>query len=130
MSAWLALCVLLAHSHVMNETSVISHIAFASCRKLNIFLNADNVTILSDMLYKQPQAQLLVWLGDIIYNEPNPLYALFSVPIAPDHMQQRWLEAREVDEYKKLLERNIPILGVWDDHDYGQNDGGKDHPIV
>lgn len=25
----------------------------------------------------------------------------------------------------KYLKKNIPILSIWDDHDYGQNDGGK-----
>ena len=30
------------------------------------------------------------------------------------------------DEYFKYIRKNIPIIPIWDDHDYGKNDGGKD----
>ena len=29
----------------------------------------------------------------------------------------------------QLLKSKVPILAVWDDHDYGENDAGKYYPM-
>jgi alkaline phosphatase D len=31
-------------------------------------------------------------------------------------------------EYRKLIDSGIPIIGIWDDHDFGTNNGGMEFP--
>lgn len=60
---------------------------------------------------------LWIWLGDIVYADTEDM----SV------MKQKYDELKQDGEYQKLL-NSIEIIGIWDDHDYGQNDGGKSYP--
>ena len=67
---------------------------------------------------------LIYFLGDIIYadnilsNDPN---------LGPGRIVQRYFEARQnIDFY--YMKRLVPTIAVWDDHDYGANDGDRTNP--
>ncbi len=62
--------------------------------------------------------QLWVWLGDIIYADTTDMRALAA----------HYKRLKTNPEYKKLRAK-AQIIGVYDDHDYGVNDGCKDYPM-
>lgn len=62
------------------------------------------------------QSDLWMWLGDIVYGDRGGVDTL------------RWMYAyqQSLPEYA-ALRKQIPVVGVWDDHDYGVNDGGIEY---
>ncbi|MBB1346598.1 alkaline phosphatase D family protein [Pseudoalteromonas sp. SG45-2] len=91
-------------------TAAPSKILFGSCghqdKKIPIF-NAIN----------KEKGDLFIFLGDNIYGDTNDMDVL-------------------TDKYQRLgakpgfktLKAQTPIIAMWDDHDYGQNDAGKEYP--
>ncbi len=91
-------------------TAAPSKILFGSCghqdKKIPIF-NAIN----------KEKGDLFIFLGDNIYGDTNDMDVL-------------------ADKYQRLgakpgfktLKAQTPIIAMWDDHDYGQNDAGKEYP--
>ncbi len=91
-------------------TAAPSKILFGSCghqdKNIPIF-NAIN----------KEQGDLFIFLGDNIYGDTNDMDVL-------------------ADKYQRLgakpgfktLKAQTPIIAMWDDHDYGQNDAGKEYP--
>ena len=63
------------------------------------------------------QADLWIWLGDNIYGDTNDMKV----------MKAKYGLQLENPGYQQLLQTS-PIIGIWDDHDYGVNDGGKGFP--
>ncbi len=61
--------------------------------------------------------QLFAWLGDIVYADTT------------DMRKMRALYDRQLahPEYQKLLAQ-VPVVGIWDDHDYGHDDAGREYP--
>lgn len=60
---------------------------------------------------------LWIWLGDNVYSDGTD-------------MQRRTADfdkQKNHPGYKNLLQQ-ATIIGTWDDHDYGVNDGGKEYP--
>lgn len=43
-------------------------------------------------------------------------------------MRGKYAKLASIPGFRKLLEKNIPIVATWDDHDYGVDDGGADFP--
>lgn len=64
------------------------------------------------------EGDLWIWLGDNIYGDSEDMAVL----------QQKYDKQNNHLAYQKFVE-TIPINGVWDDHDYGVNDGGKEYPM-
>jgi alkaline phosphatase D len=60
---------------------------------------------------------LWIWLGDIVYGDARNLADL----------ERRYKIEKEHDEYKTLRE-SCKIIGMWDDNDFGVEDGGKENP--
>jgi alkaline phosphatase D len=83
-----------------------SRIAFGSCN--NAYAPNE---LWDDVLSVQPEAW--IWGGDIVYADSDDFETI-------EKHYHRQLENRE---YKRLTE-STKILGTWDDHDYGMNDGG------
>ena len=91
-------------------TAAPSKILFGSCghqdKNIPIF-NAIN----------KEQGDLFIFLGDNIYGDTNDMDVL-------------------ADKYQRLgakpgfktLKAQTPIIAMWDDHDFGQNDAGKEYP--
>lgn len=81
-------------------------IAFGSCNK----------TSLPNLLWDDIQAakaDVFIWGGDIVYADTDNMKKLKTY----------YEELNEVPGYKRL-KSTTPIIGTWDDHDYGMNDGG------
>jgi len=61
--------------------------------------------------------QLWVFLGDNVYADTED----------PAEMRADYAMLAAKPGFQKLRE-NCPVIGTWDDHDYGVNDGGVDFP--
>ncbi|MES2801011.1 MAG: alkaline phosphatase D family protein [Bdellovibrionota bacterium] len=66
---------------------------------------------------KEANPQLFIMMGDNVYASRKD-----DKPII-----DQYIKMNQISEYKDLRE-SIPFLATWDDHDYGQNDGGFDNP--
>jgi len=83
-------------------------IAFGSCNKLNL----ENL-LWDDIRNSKPL--LWIWGGDIIYADSDDVSEIRTMYDAQN----------KVPGYKKL-KKNTQVIGTWDDHDYGSNDGGSE----
>jgi alkaline phosphatase D len=63
--------------------------------------------------------ELFVFAGDNVYGDLNPG--------APDGLADAYATAARLPGYRAVREQ-VPVLAIWDDHDYGQNDAGGDFP--
>ena len=61
--------------------------------------------------------QLMIMMGDNVYASDKELKPIVD----------QYLKLNENKEFRALRER-IPFLAIWDDHDFGQNDGGVTNP--
>lgn len=89
----------------------LSKIAFGSCARqdLSQHIWADIVDIKPD---------LWIWLGDNIYATPKA---------TPEILKEKYAAQKNNVYYQAFLKANIPIIGIWDDNDYGMSDGGKNY---
>lgn len=62
-------------------------------------------------------SDLFIFLGDNIYGDTHDMKL----------MEQKYTIQKQQPDYVKLQEKT-QIIGVWDDHDYGQNDAGQEYP--
>ncbi|WP_420400251.1 alkaline phosphatase D family protein [Flagellimonas sp.] len=83
-------------------------ITFGSCNKQDM----DN-PFWDDILDLDPQ--LWIWGGDNIYADTDDMELLKSM----------YDKQNKVEGYA-VLKSKIPVIGTWDDHDYGLNDGGEE----
>ena len=60
---------------------------------------------------------LWIWLGDNVYADTEDM----------QKMENDYNIQKSHPDYQTLL-ANTPVIGTWDDHDFGQNDGGKEYP--
>lgn len=93
-----------------NPNLNLNTIAFGSCSRQD-----------SPQLYWKYVAQqnpdLWIWLGDNIYGDSEDMQVL----------QAKYTQLKSDSNYQGFTE-NHALIGIWDDHDYGVNDGGKDFP--
>jgi alkaline phosphatase D len=68
-----------------------------------------------DILASKPQ--VWVWIGDNVYGDTENM----------DTLKAKYNKQKSNPVYQKLIQSSI-VVGVWDDHDYGVNDGGKEYP--
>lgn len=64
------------------------------------------------------------WLGDVAYIDRKG-FARFGF-LGEEVTHERFTNARNNPVYSVLRE-STPVIGVWDDHDYGLNNGGKNN---
>ncbi|GAA4325328.1 hypothetical protein GCM10023115_40670 [Pontixanthobacter gangjinensis] len=83
-------------------------IAFGSCNR------EDSPQALWDDILKN-DPDVFLWGGDNIYSDTDDAKV----------MKAAYELQRNNKGYQKLLNR-VPVYGIWDDHDYGLNDGGKE----
>ena len=43
-------------------------------------------------------------------------------------IRRRYKHTQESSGYQSLVSSRTVVLGVWDDHDFGLNDGGSENP--
>ena len=82
------------------------NLAFGSCNKQN-----ETNHLWDDILETRPD--VWIWGGDNIYADTDNMAKL----------RKMYDQQSKVKGYAKLLSQT-PIIGTWDDHDYGVNDGG------
>ena len=90
---------------------VLHTIALASCNRQN----------LPQPLWRKLQEEkpeLFVWMGDAIYADTHDMALMSRL------FQQQLQQA----EYAQFLATGVPVVGVYDDHDFGMNDVGRDFP--
>lgn len=81
-------------------------ISFGSCNNQNV-----SNPMWDPILLNQPD--LFLWGGDIIYCDTYDMQVM-----------RNCYQAMKKDSSYLNFKEKIPVLGTWDDHDYGQNDGG------
>ena len=86
-------------------------ITFGSCHKVN---DPNSDLILTTIANQNPDA--FIWLGDIVYAKDGD----------PDHLSKRFEKLKSKTSYKNLLQ-STSVYGIWDDHDYGLNNAGRDY---
>ncbi|WP_149276929.1 alkaline phosphatase D family protein [Pareuzebyella sediminis] len=93
-----------------NETSfkVDFTVAFGSCNKVEI-----GNRLWDDIINHHPD--LWIWGGDNIYADTDNV----------NQLRQMYNDQNHIEGYSKLRSKT-PIIGTWDDHDYGVNDGGAE----
>ncbi len=87
----------------------ITKIAFGSCSE-----EETKEQMWSDIVAQSPQ--LWVWLGDNIYADTHDMKFL----------RAQYQKQKDNADYQKLI-ATCPVIGTWDDHDYGINDSGKNY---
>ncbi len=85
----------------------IARIAFGSCSHQD-----DTVQLWKEILAQQPD--LWIWMGDNIYGDTHDMELL----------EAKYDLQKSHPDYQALLQ-STKVIGTWDDHDYGMNDGGK-----
>lgn len=86
-------------------------LSFGSCNRTEL-----PNTLWDDVLNAQPD--VWVWGGDIVYADTD------SIP----KLEAAYRAQARVPEYRNLVSK-VPIMGTWDDHDYGLNDGGAEFEV-
>lgn len=94
----------------IDTSETLQTIAFGSCNKSN--LPQDYWQNIS-----KTNPNLWVWLGDMIYADTENMDKLAAM-----------YNAQKSNKNYADFAKQTPIIGTWDDHDYGANDGGKDFP--
>lgn len=99
------------HQNVPIQFSqILNTIAFGSCNDQN-----KDQSMWEAIVQNRPD--LWIWLGDNIYADTENM----------KEMAAMYRKVLREPNYKKLREQSS-IMGIWDDHDYGVNDGGKNFP--
>lgn len=89
----------------------IQRIAFGSCSRQDL----PNHQLWKEVNEVKPD--LWIWLGDNIYGDTEDM----------DVMREKYNQQKSHSDYQKLLSQT-DVIGIWDDHDFGANDVGKDYP--
>lgn len=105
------LLVLATSARADDPKLVLTKIAFGSC------VDQDKpVPIFDTMAAAKPD--LLVLLGDNIYADLDR-----KVKVTPDVIREKYKIMEKLPGFVKL-KATCPMIGTWDDHDYGKNDAG------
>jgi alkaline phosphatase D len=95
----------------LDENTVITRFAFGSC------MNENRSMAVWDVIAAQ-KPQAFLFIGDNVYGDTGTTMAADMPTLTASY---RKLNARQ--EYARFR-ASIPMLTVWDDHDYGANDAG------
>lgn len=116
-------CAVIAHAKVVLPENV-QHFAIGSCAKERL-----PQPIWETVLEQEPQ--FFVFLVDNMYADywaPSGKNT-GSYPVTSN---ERFVEAYDTLASKPgfaKLRAQMPVIGIWDDHDYGANDAGKHYPM-
>lgn len=100
-----------------HEKSV-TKIAFGSCNHTGIDSHTKKVIkpIWDAIIKKKPD--VFIFLGDNIYGDTQNMKVL----------KKKYQALEAVEDFRKLRDSTI-TLSTWDDHDFGENDGGNTYPM-
>lgn len=94
-----------------NSISAPYRLAFGSCNKQD-----GNQDIWLDLVQAKPA--MFMWIGDAVYTDGR----------VAKEMERSYLDLFNHPNYVRARTQ-VPIIGVWDDHDYGRNNSGAENPI-
>ena len=99
-----------------NET--ITRIAFGSCA-----FQWDEQLIWDAVIAAEPD--LFLYLGDVIYGDfdGEKVY-----DVTRESLVREWGVLAAVPSFQRLV-ANVPVMAVWDNHDYGHNSAGAEFPL-
>ncbi len=86
-------------------------ILFASC------MHQDKKMPIFDAINKEKNKDLFIFLGDNIYGDTEDM----SV------MAAEYQKLNAHTKFQQLI-NSTPVIAIWDDHDFGVNDGGAEYP--
>ncbi|MFC2126143.1 alkaline phosphatase D family protein [Bacteroidota bacterium] len=92
----------------LNTGIIPATIAFGSCSH-----EYDDNQLWEEVMTHDPD--IWIWMGDNIYGDSYYMNVL----------SEKYERQKMRDSYQKLLNSRVNIIGTWDDHDYGINDGGR-----
>ena len=104
----LAFFILISGCSAQKDSYELSKIAFGSCARQD-----REQPIWRSVAAANPE--LWIWLGDNIYGDTSDANVL----------EAKYAQAKAIPGYAALCE-TTRIIGTWDDHDFGVNDGGKE----
>jgi len=84
-------------------------LAFGSCN--NQFTTN---TLWKEIIKNKPD--IFIWGGDIIYCDTHDM----------NFMKKNYEQQKYDSTYQDFI-KQVPVIGTWDDHDYGVNDGGVEY---
>lgn len=96
-----------------DPAKVLTRIAFGSCA------DQDKPLPIFDAI-AATKPDLLLLLGDNMYADLDR-----RVKVTPEVIRQKYAQMAKVPGFARL-KALCPMLGTWDDHDYGQNDAGAE----
>lgn len=76
------------------------------------------------------QPDVWIWGGDSVYADlkKKTLLGTESIPAPAAHLRELYATQKRNPGYAQLLHSPTRIVGTWDDHDYGINDGDQCYP--
>lgn len=99
-----------AQAHSVSRSEPINRIAFGSC------VHQDKPQPIWEIV-NAAKPDVFVFLGDNIYGDSED----------PAVLQARYEQLGAVPGFQRLCEQTN-VVAIWDDHDYGVNDGGLEYP--
>lgn len=104
----LFICSLKLNCQDIHFSNAIKSLGFGSCNRTDLDQKIWDVIANQSM-------NAWVWLGDIVYTEEDNM----------EDLALKYSIQKSLPAYRKLSS-NTNIFGVWDDHDFGKNDGGSE----
>ncbi len=99
----------------LDETKTLTRIVFASCAQQN-----GDQSIWDQIASEHPD--LTLYMGDNVYGDVSP-----DEPALPE-LKTAYMRLAGSEPFARARAA-APMLTVWDDHDYGLNDGGGDYAL-
>lgn len=119
----LVVVVVIILQHVLSKNAdfssnkTLTTIAFGSCNK-----HDREQPLWKSIIQQNPD--IWIWLGDVVYADTRIVPFIWMASTL-DSMKEKFDLQRQRIEYKAFLDTGVPVIGVWDDHDYGLDGGGK-----
>lgn len=99
------------NSNLLSKIKELKSFSFGSCNRENLEQPLWNI-----MRAKAPE--LFIWGGDVIYGDKEP---------NQNNLELKYSIQNNIRDYV-FLKENTAIVGIWDDHDYGTNNGDSSYP--
>jgi alkaline phosphatase D len=107
------------------QKKTLHRIAFGSCTR-----QMQDAPLLNTVVAAKPD--LFLMIGDVIYpdinDEATGLLDPWPNENSVERIKQVYAQIAAKREWQNL-QKNIPMIAVWDDHDYGINDGSGDFSL-
>ena len=114
---------------IAGRTAPIHRVCFGSCAKSlplgsDLDAVAESQSIWNTIHTARPD--VFMWTGDAVYADVEPS-AGESLERLLDVQRQLYARLHRVEPYRRFAAA-VPVIGTWDDHDYGKNNGGAEFP--